>query len=142
MMALSFRQAGQALIGLAIVQLALPKILPLPGISARWWLFILEGGGFGRLATFVGGTLVAIWGLSLIPLGLTTRQLTLLSALAAVLSRLIAILVLGLGLGISVAWWPNSDGSAGLVLGLLLVALCYGGVATGVGWVMARAKKR
>lgn len=123
-----WKQGAQALIGLAVLQFALPKLLPLPGVSELWWLFILGGGSWGRLASLVGGTLVAIWGLSLIPSGLGAKRLGGLSALAAGASRA-AGAGLALALGAEVRWWPGPGLSPGLLLGLLLAMLFYGGVA-------------
>lgn len=131
--------ALQTLVGLALVQMALPKLLPLPGISDLWWLFVLGGGSWGRLATLVGGALVAVWGVSLIPEGLGARGLALSSAGAAVGSRLL-LLALGLGLGVPVRWEPGPGAVPGALLGLGLVALVYGGVAYALAALGARGR--
>lgn len=125
--------------GLALVQMALPKLLPLPGVSELWWLFVLGGGSWGRLATLVGGTLVAIWGASLIPEGVGARRLALYSAGAAVGSRLL-LLALALALGVPVRWGPGPGAAPGALLGLGVVALLYGGVAYALAALAALAQ--
>lgn len=119
---------ARALLGLAVVQLALPKLLPLPGVSAQWLVLFLGGGVPGIIATLLGGLLLAAWGVGLVPTRLTPAQLGTLSMAAAVGSRVVGLAGAAL-LGLEVRWWPGEEPGTGALLGLLVVALLYGGAA-------------
>ena len=129
----------RALAGLTALQFALPKLLPLPGVSAQWLLFFLGGGVPGIIATLLGGVLLAAWGAALVPSGLNALRLGFLSAIAAVLSRLFG-LVTATFLGVSIHWWPSEEPGTGAILGLLVAALLYGGITYYVARMMELAR--
>jgi hypothetical protein len=129
----------RALAGLAALQFALPKLLPLPGVSAQWLLFFLGGGVPGIIATLLGGLLLAAWGAALVPSGLSAPRLALLSATAAILSRLVGLAVASF-LGVGIHWWPGEEPGTGAILGLLVAALLYGGIAYYVARMMELAR--
>ncbi|HEX8680975.1 MAG TPA: hypothetical protein VF707_01595 [Ardenticatenaceae bacterium] len=129
----------RALAGLAALQFALPKLLPLPGVSAQWLLFFLGGGVPGIIATLLGGLLLAAWGAALVPSGLSASRLALLSATAAILSRLVGLATASF-LGAGIHWWPGEEPGTGAILGLLVAALLYGGIAYYVARMMELAR--
>lgn len=139
------RSWAPAIVGLALVQFALPKVLPLPGISARWLIFVPDGGGFARLAAIAGGVTILAFGLSLLPQqGWGPQRWGLLSAGVAVGTRLLAV---GLALVLTAAAPTNYPWGAVLPvpvafgLALLLVALCYGGGAAVAVALMRRSQR-
>lgn len=129
------RTVLRALVGLAIIQFALPKLLPLPGVSESWLLFFLGGSVPGIIAVLLGGVLLTAWGVGWLPSGFTPSQLGSLSALAAVLSRLVGLAGAAL-LGVPIRWWPDENPGTGAVLGLAVVALLYGTLAYGIARMM------
>ncbi|MCZ7575269.1 MAG: hypothetical protein M5U01_42510 [Ardenticatenaceae bacterium] len=136
-------QSVRAVVGLLLIQLALPKVLPLPGISARWALIVIGGGVPGIIASLVGGTVILAYGVSLLPrAGWPAWRWGAMATAVAAITRLGAVLLIA-AVGNQPPTHYPWDGPlppwASLLVALALVALVYGSLTVAVVRLVRRA---
>lgn len=117
--------------GLLLIQVALPKFLPLPGISSRWMVVLVGGGVPGVIASLVGGAVLLSYGLALLPpMSWSSWRWGLAAAMVALTSRLLAVIMAAALTGRPLVHYPwniSSSPWTSLAVALTLVALVYGG---------------
>lgn len=121
---------ARALVGLLLIQVALPKFLPLPGISEHWVVIFVGGGMLGIIASLVGGVVILAYAVSLLPqAGWSAWRWGTVAAGVATLSRLVAVLLvaaLSAQPPTRFPWGVPLPPGVSLLGALALVALVYG----------------
>lgn len=119
----------RVVLGLFLIQAALPKVLPLPGISPRWLVIFVDGGVLGILASIVGGVVILTYGASLLPrTGWSAWQWGAISGAVAIATRLLAVLLIVVVSGtlpVHYPWDMSLPPALSLIVALALSGIIY-----------------
>lgn len=136
-------QYFRALLGLLLIQIALPRILPLPGLSEHWLVIFVGGGVPGIIAVLTGGVVILAYAVALLPrVGWSAWRWGALAAGVAVGARVGAVLAVSALTEQAPTRYPWGDVLApwpSLVVALALAGLVYGGLTAAVVTLARRA---